>query len=295
LPVPALVLVATLHGISASSQTPDAIGDPLGDQLVAADVDYLVAAGETFESIGERLGVDPIVIARRNVKWVRATLPAGTKLSIEGYRAVPSAIAIGLAINIPQRLLFVRNRAGALLAMPIGAGRPTWPTPLGEFIVVRKETDPTWDVPLSIQAEMAAQGRAPTASVPPGPQNPLGKFWIGLSFPAIGIHGTNAPSSVPGLTTHGCIRVRPAQIEQLFELASIGMRGVVVYQPLLLVVDGSRIFLEVNRDAYGRHPQLDVELEEAVARAGVGPRIDWARAFEVVRRREGIAVEVGIK
>ena len=89
--------------------------------------------------------------------------------------------------------------------MPAAVGRSTWPTPSGEFHVAHKEVNPIWDVPPSIQEEMRRLGRPVVPRISPGPENPLGDLWIGLSLPNIGIHGTNAPDTVPGYTTHGCI------------------------------------------------------------------------------------------
>jgi L,D-transpeptidase ErfK/SrfK len=54
-------------------------------------------------------------------------------------------------------------------------------------------TNPIWSVPVSIQRDMARRGKAVRTKVLAGPRNPLGKRWIGLSLPDIGIHGTITP------------------------------------------------------------------------------------------------------
>ncbi len=81
----------------------------------------------------------------------------------------------------------------------MAVGRADWQTPLGDFTIVIKEEDPTWDVPLSIQQEMRRAGKRVVKSVPPGPANPLGRFWLGLSLDSVGIHGTIAPLSIYSL------------------------------------------------------------------------------------------------
>jgi hypothetical protein len=58
--------------------------------------------------------------------------------------------------------------------------------------------------------------------IPPGPNNPLGPRWVGLSQKGFGIHGTNQPSSVGKAASHGCIRMRNRDIEQFFEMVSVG-------------------------------------------------------------------------
>src|SRR5207244_4257585 len=66
------------------------------------------------------------------------------------------------------------------------------------------------------------QGKPVLTHVPPSPANPLGKYWLGLSIPGVGIHGTNAPSSIYNLQTHGCIRLHPDDIEKLRKSAIKG-------------------------------------------------------------------------
>ena len=71
-----------------------------------------------------------------------------------------------------------------------------------------------WIVPESIQEEMRREGKDVLTRVPPGPDNPLGRHWIGLSIGGIGIHGTIAPSSVYHFRSHGCIRLHPDDVEE---------------------------------------------------------------------------------
>jgi L,D-transpeptidase ErfK/SrfK len=56
----------------------------------------------------------------------------------------------------------------------------------------------------------------------PGPGNPVGTRWIGLSQKGYGIHGTNAPGSIGYAKSHGCIRLRNADVERLFEQVRAG-------------------------------------------------------------------------
>jgi L,D-transpeptidase ErfK/SrfK len=217
------------------------------------------------------------------------------KLSIEAHRLVPAGYAEGIVVNVPQLRLFAAAVDGSAIAVPSAVGRPSWPTPAGSFNVVQKEIDPTWDVPPSIQEEMRRLGKPPVARVPPGPANPLGAYWIGLSLPNIGIHGTNAPTSVPGFTTHGCIRVGPEAIALLFDSVAVGTPGEIIYEPVLLAKHDGRLFVEAHRDVYGRRPDALETLAAAADELGARERIDWGSVKDVVRRREGIAIDVTLK
>lgn len=97
----------------------------------------------------------------------------------------------------------------------VATGQAAYPTPLGKFDIVVKWRDPWWYPP----ASPWAQGLSP---VPPGPGNPLGTRWMGLSAPGVGIHGTPDPASIGYSASHGCIRMYIPNAEWLFDHVEIG-------------------------------------------------------------------------
>jgi L,D-transpeptidase ErfK/SrfK len=223
---------------------------------------------------------------------VLAPLAAGTRLVVDAHRIVPGVFDRGIVVSVGQNRVFLVDADGSIRSMPAAVGRSTWPTPSGEFQVVRKEVNPTWVVPPSIQDEMRQLGHPVAPQIPPGPDNPLGDLWIGLSLPNIGIHGTNAPSTVPGYTTHGCIRLRASDIRLLFERVDVGTAGVVIYEPGLLMRHDGRIYVEIHRDVYGLRPDALRSLQNAAEYAGLRDRIDWPRVVEAIRLQEGFAIDV---
>ena len=251
--------------------------------------DVVVVSGDTLRSIGSRNGVDPATIARDNHLSVTAKLRVGQLLRVDARHISPDGVMPGtIVVNIPQRMLFLGGE-NATKAWPVAAGRRSWPTPLGSFTVVTKEEHPTWDVPASILEEARRSGVVLPPSVPPGPNNPLGDYWLGLSLPAVGIHGTNAPTSIYQLVTHGCIRMHPESIAQLFPEVTIGMRGTLAYQPILVALDGSRVLLEVHPDGYGRGPRDSAAYARTqITRVAGEERIDWVRVAAVLAERAGV-------
>ena len=252
-----------------------------------------VARGDTLRALGSRFGVDPATIARDNGRALDAPLRVGETLSIDNRHITPDLPAgVTLVVNVPQRILFLTTAAG-VTAYPAAVGRRDWPTPLGEFSIATKETNPTWDVPESIREEARRAGRTLPRKVPPGPGNPLGAYWLGLSAGSVGIHGTNAPTSVYQVITHGCIRLQPHDISALFGQVNVGARGVLLYQPLLVAIDGENVFVEAHRDIYGRGPADALEFVRMRAyELGVLDRVDWDRVAAVIRERSGIARSV---
>jgi lipoprotein-anchoring transpeptidase ErfK/SrfK len=109
--------------------------------------------------------------------------------------------------------LYAGMRVNRIFA--VATGQTVYPTPLGSFDIVVKWRNPWWYPPNSPWA----QGEKP---IPPGPNNPLGTRWMGLSAPGVGIHGTNNDASIGYSVSHGCIRMHVSDAEWLFNHVDIG-------------------------------------------------------------------------
>jgi L,D-transpeptidase ErfK/SrfK len=282
------LLVAGCVGALASSVRPDAVA-VVGRGLTGGTRIHVVSRGDTATSIGARYGVGADVLIAENRLQAGRVLLEGQTLEIDNRHIVPSALEPGVVvINLPQRMLF-HEESGVVTGLPVAVGRRTWPTPIASLTVVTRERNPTWDVPASILAEARRAGRDLPASVPPGPDNPLGRFWLGLSGGGVGIHGTNAPSSVYGAVSHGCMRLHPDDIEWLFGRVPLGTAVRTLYEPVLLTYTEMDVFLEVHPDVYRRAPGA-LETARALAEvAGVTSRVDWHAAGAVVAARHGVA------
>jgi L,D-transpeptidase ErfK/SrfK len=260
-------------------------------QIVGGELTYTVQKGDSLTSIGGRFGMDTRVLAESNS--LRADkLATGQILNIDNRHIIPPSSGGAIVVNVPQRMLFHFTPGAAPEGYPIAAGRASWRTQIGDFQVARMEEDPTWDVPVSIQNEMRRNGKPVLTHVPPSPENPLGQFWIGLSIDSMGIHGTNAPSSIYHLVTHGCIRLHPDDIRTLFPKVNVGMRGRVIYEPVLVAYVENEIFIEVHPDAYGMGMDPLAKILDAARAGGFTAALDMSRVAEVIRKRDGIARNV---
>ena len=113
-----------------------------------------------------------------------------------------------IIVSIPDRKLALIENGRVVKIYSIAAGAFDSSSPTGEFRIVRRLTAPTY--------------YAPGVVIPPGPQNPLGPRWIGLNLKGYGIHGTNQPGSIGRYASHGCIRMRNRDVQELFELVREG-------------------------------------------------------------------------
>lgn len=113
-----------------------------------------------------------------------------------------------LVVSIPDRKLAVVENNQVVEVFAVAVGAPDSPSPAGTFTIVNRVANPTYYHPGKVIA--------------PGPQNPIGTRWIGLNQKGYGIHGTDEPSSIGYAKSHGCIRLRNADVERLFERVRTG-------------------------------------------------------------------------
>jgi len=285
-----MALLVSLIGLAATTASAEM---SFQRHIVGREFDYSVQRGDSLTGIGARLGVSAKALAARNGIALSAKLRPGQVLRVDNRHIVPTALEEGILINLPQRLLFLFEDGRLVAWYPVAVGQPDWQTPTGSYKVVTRERDPVWDVPVSIQEEMRRKGERVREKVPPGPDNPLGEYWMGLSLSCCGIHSTNAPQSVYSFQTHGCVRLAPEDAEDLFYRIEVGAPVEIIYEPVLLAnnPDGTTL-LEVHPDIYGRtgsHAERATEIAGSRGLPSGGDSPDWE---ETLRGEKGIATRV---
>ncbi|MCP9758753.1 L,D-transpeptidase [Aquitalea sp. S1-19] len=174
-----------------------------------------------------------------------------------------------VVINLPQTRLFLFQDGELKDSFPVAVGKMLTRTPVGEYAVTGIYRNPSWHVPRSIQEEMRKKGKPVETVVPPGPDNPLGPVFIrfGEAKLGLGIHGTNAPSSVPGFRSHGCVRMKSEQALQLSNIVPKGAAVSVTYQTVLLSQDqAGELWLTAFRDRYQNKNVAMPQLADALLR-----------------------------
>jgi hypothetical protein len=195
---------------------------------------------------------------------------------------------VQVVINLPQTRLFVYRNGQLVKSFPVAVGKMLTKTPTGSFEVTGIYHDPSWHVPKSIQNEMRAQGKPVQTVVPPGENNPLGKVFIRFGEPGLGLgmHGTNAPGSVPGFRSHGCVRLKNPDALELARLVNLGASVTVAYQTILLNQDESgQLWITAYRNLYKhdgvsmpRLAQVLLGWQRDHGQAVFGSRVDQALA-----------------
>lgn len=197
-----------------------------------------------------------------------------------------------IVINLPQTELFLYDGGVRVKSWPVAVGKMLTKTPTGDFEITGIQYNPTWHVPKSIQREMRAKGGEIQTNVPPGRGNPLGKVFMrfGDSAMALGIHGTNMPSSVPGFRSHGCIRMKNPDALELSEHIEMGTLVTIAYQTIVLNKDNlGNLWITAYPDRYRRDDVSPARLQQVLLdwQREHNQSIDRQRVDEIVARREG--------
>jgi hypothetical protein len=113
-----------------------------------------------------------------------------------------------IVVSLEDRKLALVEDGAVKKVYTVAVGKPSTPSPEGTFTIERRAKNPIY--------------RHDGKVIQPGPGNPVGTRWMGLSVPGYGIHGTNEPKSIGKAASHGCIRMAKADLEEFYELVAVG-------------------------------------------------------------------------
>lgn len=257
-------------------------------EVIGAMKRYVVKENDSLIELARKFDLGYNEIAEANEKMDPFIPELGAAVRIPTFWVLPNLPREqGIVINLSEmRLYYYPYRdAKFIFTFPIGIGDEGTETPLGVFTIIEKRVNPVWNVPKSILEERPDL----PPQVPPGPDNPLGTHALRLSIGPVLIHGTNKPWGTGRRVSHGCIRLYPEDIPELFRLVPLGVKVVIVRQPIKLGLKNGRIFLEVHRGEKVDYFRGAMEL--IIARKLLS-RIDTAKLSRVVREKTGIPEDI---
>jgi L,D-transpeptidase ErfK/SrfK len=299
------LLHAPFAGIAALMMSMVPPGAPAAEYAVRGDLagavrHHVVRPEDTLLDIAQQEEVGFVELRAANPDIDPWAPGDGAPVTLPTAFILPAAARDGIVINLPeQRLYFFRDGPTTVVTYPVGIPTDIAMIPLGRTIVARKRTNPTWFPPPSLRK---SRPELPT-SVPPGPDNPLGRFAISLAWPNFVIHGTNKPDGVGRRVSNGCIRLYPKNIETLYGAVKIGTPVSVVDQPVKVGWSDGALYLEVHPtqseadrvESHGRLADPVPLYTDGLILAVAGhraDRVDWEQVGRAVRERRGIPVRI---
>ena len=228
----------------------------------------------------------------------------GQEVVLPSQFILPVASMDGIVLNVPEMRLYYyppkeKGKLQEVFTYPLGVGREGWNTPYIKTIIVEKKVNPNWYPPKSILKEHEEAGDPLPKIVKPGPENPLGNYAMRLGRRDYLIHGTNKPNGIGMRISHGCIRLYPEDIKELFSKVSLKTPVNIINQPYKIGVKNDVIYLEV-------HPFLDEDKEKyennltsviaLIIKISNNRKyqIDMRTAYEAIKNPTGLPIAVGI-
>lgn len=246
---------------------------PPGEDLVGRMRYVKAQQGDTLIDIAHdhSVGQDEMVMANPTVsRWLPGE---GTKVLIPDRFILPDAPRVGIVVNIPEMRMYFfppgegKNPPTQVVTYPISVGRMDWKSPMGVTKIVEKIKDPTWTPPESIKKEHALEGDILPDVVPAGPDNPLGQFAMRLGVKgSYLIHGTGQEKAdgIGMMVTHGCMRMYPEDVAQLFPKVGVGTQVNLVYQSVKVGWHNNALYVEVSQPLEEDHLGYDKLLAQAM-------------------------------
>lgn len=240
------------------------------------------------------LGYEELIRANPGVDpW----LPGGNQIILPTQFILPEDRSDGIHINLSEYRLYYFHNRNKVMIFPISIGRGEWQTPVGNAFIQDKIVHPSWYPTAEIRREHKLRGDPLPTVVPPGPDNPLGKFALQLNFPGYFIHGTNRPYGIGMTVTHGCVRLRPDDIAVLFDAIQRKTTVKIYYEPYKSAIQGDSIYFEANvaltmqKEVY--LAALTRSIQKTIELAGRNNHVlDWDRIATMVQHKDGVPRKV---
>lgn len=220
----------------------------------------------------------------------------GSVLTIPTQMLLPDTPREGIVINLAElRLYYYPKGQNKVIVYPIGIGQLGRNTPTMTTSISQKIPNPTWTPTANIRKHYLAQGTTLPSVVPAGPENPMGLFALRLSAGSgeYLIHGTNANFGIGMRVSSGCIRLRPDDIQTLFNSVPKGTRVQIINEPVKYSVepDGKR-YVEVHQPLSrvdGDDPQtMPIAISSSLQKFIDDSQTDAQVVHNAIARRSGM-------
>jgi L,D-transpeptidase ErfK/SrfK len=280
-----------------------------GDDVVGNIAIHTIQDGDNFLQLAQtfRVGFNELVDANPDVDpWIPEQ---DAQIIIPTQYVLPNVERKGVVINLAELRLYqfhgTTNNISSVSTYPVSVGKDDeWKTPLTFTRITSKTAKPNWYPPESIRKEHEDNNDPLPKVVPPGPDNPLGEYKLGLALAGYLIHGTNVPQGIGMRVTHGCIRLHPIGIEKLFNSVEINTLVTIINQPYKVGWRDSKLYVETHSEieeqekASSRNLTEFVQLVVAQTKKKEGQedyKILWERGYEEAREKRGVPFLMSLK
>lgn len=272
---------------------------PKGTDIVGHVQSAIVQQGDNFALIAQKYNVTYTGLVEANPNVDPAKPAPGTVLVIPSAYVLPNVPHKGIIINLAElRLYYFPKHENVVYTYPIGIGIEGWNIEPGPSKIVQKQKDPTWYPPPAVREELTQKGFDIPASIPAGPDNPLGGYMLRLSHWTYLIHGCVDPSTIGRRSSSGCFRMYPNDIEAVFNMVPVGTPVNIINEPYKIGWHGKKLYMEAHLPLQESQMASNGDMSEVVtainAKVGKKPaNIHWDHAFTLAKQTTGVPEKIG--
>lgn len=271
-----------------------------GHDILGQITSYVIQAGDDIGKIGRHFDIGYMEMREANPHLDDGNIEIGDTILIPSRFILPPGPRKGIVVNLAElRMYYYPEQGQEVYTYPVGIGRVDWETPVGTGKIIAKVENPTWYAPKSIREARAKEGVIIPAIVKPGPDNPLGRYKMTLSFPGYLIHSTNVPAGVGTRSSSGCIRMLPEDAEQLFKMVKVGTEVTIINKPYKVGWMQNHLYLEAHSPLQEQDdkdsglnltPMIEAITEQTKTRM---VNVNWAESKLIAEDEEGIPQLIG--
>ncbi len=298
-------IVTLVLAVAAYSQASFAVVYPLpanNGRLVGENITVTVPQGSSLPlehfAAQYQMGLSNMLEANPGVDPFLPT--PGTVLTIPQQLILPDTPHEGVVINSAEmRLYYYPKGSNTVVVLPIGIGELGKDTPLNWVTTIqRKKAGPTWTPTAKMHEEYAARGEFLPAVFPAGPDNPMGLYalYVGRLY---AVHGTNANFGIGLRVSHGCVRLRDADIKWLYDNVPQGTRVQFINEPVKATVepDGKRYVeihnpLSSNQEEFDSQQPIPISLTGSSNAVATDPSVNQTVVQRAIEMRAGMPVQI---
>ena len=276
---------------------------PATNQALIGELQYGSAQpNDTVVTMAERydVGFNEMENANPHLNMVQG-FGTGTVLKIPSQHLLPEQGRKGIVVNLPEmRMYYYPEGTNEVRTYPIGIGKIGKTIPIAKTTITRKTMNPTWIPTPSIREFNLEQGVILPRIMPPGPDNPLGKYGIYMGIPTYLIHSTIFPESIGRRASFGCVRMYESDIKEFFPAMKKGIPVIIINASVKTGWQNDRLYMEAYKPLEEHVAEPDASLPGMVhmiidQTKDQKTLIDWQLVSYINKERDGMPHEIGMK
>jgi lipoprotein-anchoring transpeptidase ErfK/SrfK len=265
-------------------------------RLIGEPKVHIVVKGDYLQQLAVQYDVGFLALLAANQIHESSLLKVGSKIIIPNEMLIPYISREGIVINLPElRLYYFLPEVNKVHVFPVGIGKEGLSTPLTSTVITDKRKNPIWRPTQEMQARHFAQhGKYLAKEVPPGPNNPFGKYALRLGTSEYLIHGSNKRFGIGMRASSGCIRLYDNDIKWLFDNVALNTKVRIINQPVKMSYEeGDKQLIEIHQPLTGMVAiEGNVILSKAMQRFVGTKREHWQTLLPVIEKPHGLVVEL---